>query len=117
MKTMVEKITIMFMNEPQLEILIHGGKAESRFLQDKVSMLVPVWLYPDVITLKHVNMFIESRVPSKERADIDFILKKYGVPAYNPYWLCSKSHGQKVTDYLWVKFNDEEVNYDDIRIR
>lgn len=111
------KITIMWEDIPQLEVRIQIPKISSRLLVDKPILVVPKIIYPDRITFQTFDEFLCLRLPSKYRADIDDIVKRYGLREFNPYAMCKKSHGRNMTDFLWMKFDDEEVSFNDIRLR
>lgn len=114
----MNKITVMWENTPQLEINIDENfNVTSKKLVDDVIPAVPDYIMPNNITLKRMNQFIESRAPERTRPDMPLLLKKYDIPSYNPYWFCKKSHGRSMTDFLWVKFDNEEIDFNDIRLR
>ena len=112
------KIEIFFRNDPQLEvILIDVTQVESKLLTDNPVLWIPKNIYPNNITRASFEQFLESRVPDKTRSDIDDILKTYGLRFFNPLQMCMKSHGRNMTDFLWMRFNDEKVTFDDIKLR
>ena len=52
--------------------------------------------------------FFEFRCFDRNRPDIKTILRKIGVPYYNPYLICRKMHGLVAHDNTWVRFEDEQ---------
>ena len=73
-------------------------------------------LAPDRITLETYYTFLEGRVISKEREDLDIWLERWGLIEWDPEMICTVTHGTKITDRTWLKFDDEDVKYDDVRI-
>lgn len=112
------KIEIFIRDVPQLEvILLSFDKIESKLLIDKPELWIPKDIYPDRITIKTFEEFLETRLPDKTRDDIDYILSNYGLRFFNPLQMCMKSHGRNMTDFLWMRFDDEKVTFNDIRLR
>lgn len=112
------KIEILFRDDPQLEVmLLSWNEAKSKLLTPEPLIWVPRNIYPDRITRNTFEAFLETRLPDKTREDIDIILKKYGLRYFNPLQMCMKSHGRNMTDFLWMRFNDEKVTFDDIKLR
>lgn len=111
------KFTIMWMDTPQMNVYLDGVNIKSEILVEKPVVWVPLNIYPDKITHHTFNRFLESRVPDKRRADIDLILKRYDIPFFNPIWMIQKSYGRNMNDFLWIKIDDKEVSFNDIRLR
>jgi len=78
---------------------------------------IPNSLYPERITWKNLMSWMETRVVPRTRIGIEELLPKYGVKEYNPYAMCKKSHGISMADFIWIRFNDEDIKYADIKIR
>ena len=74
-------------------------------------------LLPDKISIKNFENFLESRCPNKSREDLDYILKWLKLRSYNPYWICRKTHAVSMSDFIWIKYEDEDITYDDVRLR
>ena len=111
------KLVIMWYDDPLIEITFDKGIISSKLLRDNIVPHIPKNIYPDNITIKSFERFLESRVPSKNRFDIDKVIERYGLTEFNPLLMCKKSHGRKVTDPIWVKFDGESYTYDDIKLR
>ena len=74
-------------------------------------------LFPENISFKNFNDFLESRCLDKRRKDMDYWLKYYDIPSYNPFWICKKTHGVIPTDFIWMKFDDEKLVFSDVKFR
>lgn len=79
---------------------------------------IPRTMYPDRITWKNVMNWMETRTVPRTRFGIEELLtEKFGLKEYNAYAMCKKSHAISMSDYLWIRFKDEDIEYDDIKIR
>ncbi|UMZ73017.1 hypothetical protein [Natranaerofaba carboxydovora] len=67
--------------------------------------------------LKVVNNFLKSRCFPKERFNCHQLLEDLGLKTYSPLAIVEKTHGLQFDDYLWIRFNGEDLKYDDIKIR
>ncbi len=64
-----------------------------------------------------VKSFLESRCPPRERMDIKDLLKNWGLDVYDPLSIVQQTYGRMFCDYLWIKFDNDPVQYSDIKIR
>lgn len=104
-------------NNPILDVKYDLTKAESKWLGEK-HIKIPRGMFPENITVKNISAFCESRQPPRTRVDIDRILReKYDMREYLPMQMCKKSHGITMSDFLWMKFDDEDIMYEDVRVR
>lgn len=69
------------------------------------------------VSFPEVMKFLERRTVPRTRFDIEDILKRYGIKEYNPLAMCRKSHGRSMGDYVWIKFDDENTCFEDVRLR
>lgn len=104
-------------DNPILDVKYDLTKAESKWLGEK-HIKIPRGMFPENITVKNISAFCESRQPPRTRVDIDRILReKYDMREYLPMQMCKKSHGITMSDFLWMKFDDEDIMYADVRVR
>ena len=104
-------------DNPILDVKYDLTTAESKWLGEK-HIKIPRGMFPENITVKSISAFCESRQPPRTRVDIDRILReKYDMREYLPMQMCKKSHGITMEDFLWMKFDNEDITYDDIRVR
>ena len=108
---------IMNKDNPILDVKYDLTTAESKWLGEK-HIKIPRGMFPENITVKSISAFCESRQPPRTRVDIDRILReKYDMREYLPMQVCKKSHGITMADFLWMKFDDEDIRYEDVRVR
>lgn len=115
-----QKAVIMWKDYPQVEVTWIPGVCNSECitpLTDNFALKVPVKLRDSNGTFQDFLNFLESRCAPRTRDGIEDILKWYGIKFYDPMAMCQKSHGRTMTDFLWVKFNDEDVTWDQIKLR
>ena len=108
---------IMNKDNPIWDVKYDSTTAESKWLGEK-HIKIPRGMFPENITVKNISAFCESRQPPRTRVDIDRILReKYELMDYLPMQMCKKSHGITMEDFLWMKFDNEDITYDDVRVR
>ena len=108
---------IMNKDNPILDVKYDLTTAESKWLGEK-HIKIPRNMYPDEISIDAIYEFCESRQPPRTRVDIYRILReKYELMDYLPMQMCEKSHGITMEDFLWMKFADEDITYEDVRVR
>lgn len=62
--------------------------------------------------------FLETRTVPKTRVGIETLLRRlYKIKEYNPLWMVQKDHGVSMSDYIWVKFLGEDIEYKDVAVR
>lgn len=61
--------------------------------------------------------FLEGRCYEDSRADLQVILNQAKMTSNNPYEWVRVSHGVTYEDYFWIRFDDEEITWDDVKIR
>lgn len=111
------KVEVMWYDEPQLIIRYTLFDIESELCVPKPIILIPKAIYPDRITYENYAKFLEERLPDKTRDDMPEILRRYGLRDFMPVKMCRKSHGRNMTDFLWLRFDDEPLCFNDIRLR
>lgn len=105
----------MFMHVSWIAGVANSIKFEP--LTNNLCILIPKKFLKPEANFQDLLDFMESRVAPRTRYDIDDILKRYDLCDYQPYAMCRKSHGRKMTDYIWLKFDDEDITYADIKLR
>lgn len=61
--------------------------------------------------------FLESRCPPRDRTNIKHLLDNWGLIEYDPLAITRITHGLMFADYLWIRFDNEEITYDQIKVR
>lgn len=60
---------------------------------------------------------LEGRCFPRNRENIDELLKRLGIKHYHPLDIIRKTHGLMRNDYVWIRFEGENLTYDDVKIR
>ena len=60
--------------------------------------------------------FLEERCFPKERANCKEVLKLIGLDYYDPYAIVHKTHGVMCHDNFWIKFEGENITYEETRV-
>ena len=95
------KVEVMWYDAVQMVIKYRLLDISSEICVDNPIILIPKSLYPDRITYENFDKF----------------LRAFGIREFQPVAMCKKSHGRNMTDFLWLRFNDEKLTYNDIRLR
>lgn len=70
------------------------------------------------ISICDVIKFLETRCVPKTRENIEELLsKKYHLKEYSSIGICKQTHGVSNNDNIWLRFNSEELRFDDVRVR
>lgn len=70
------------------------------------------------ITLEDVYRFLESRCMPKGRKDqMQEYLISLRLEEYNPWEIVKKTHGVMWEDFLWLRFPEENLTWEDVKIR
>lgn len=115
-------IIIMNKDVPILRVEKDRMKISSQWIGDKNSLNLSKTfiakcrkIFPENISIENFNDFLESRCIDKRRKDMDYWLRYYDIPSYNPFWICKKTHGSIPTDFIWMKFDDEKLVFSDVK--
>ena len=85
-----------------------------RFTQG-IRYLVPYAF--DNPTLEQLYDFLESRCMDKRRTQLPEYLKLLGLDEYNPYEIVKITHGTMMEDFMWLKFPNENITWEDVKLR
>ena len=69
------------------------------------------------LDMERFYRFLKSRCYEDARADLDTILKKAGFHDNNPYDWVLLTHGVTYDDFFWIKTNNEQITWNEVRIR
>ncbi|MFQ9151986.1 MAG: hypothetical protein ACLR6B_11325 [Blautia sp.] len=70
-----------------------------------------------VVTPQRVYEYFQSRTIDQARPDLKEYLARLGLTEYNSYKMVRETHGLMWDDYQWVRFPDDTVTYEEIKIR
>lgn len=68
-------------------------------------------------TLEQVYDFLESRCMDRHREQIKEYLEDLGLKEYNPYEIVKITHGAMWEDFMWLKFPDETITWEEVNLR
>ena len=69
------------------------------------------------IDSERIEAFLKSRCPDPSRKDLKELLSSYGLPSLEPLSWCRKTHGVLYDDFFWIRFPNEKITWDDVRVR
>lgn len=104
---------------PVMRVFWDAAYAESEWLSNFRHPNIFPYMHPERITVPAISKFCESRLPPRNRVNIDELLRrKYKLTAYQPIQMCKVTRGITHSDDLWLLFEGEEpVPYDSITVR
>lgn len=72
--------------------------------------------FPRSTTFESITAILKERVICEARCD-EFMLKSMGLDHYNVYDILRVTHGVDIDDFIWFKFDDEDITWEDVRVR
>lgn len=75
------------------------------------------WFIAEDWKLNEILDLLADRAIPPRRANIKEILASFGMEKYDAIELLKHTHGLSTDDYFWLKFDDEDLEYEDIKIR
>lgn len=84
---------------------------------ETVPMLLRPFCFKESYSVKDIEEFLEDRCIPRTRSNIDEWLKYNGFSHYSPLAIVRKTHGVMWEDFIWIRFEGEDLTYEDIRIR
>lgn len=67
------------------------------------------------LTMDSIDEFFRERCFEETRVDRDVLLEMLGLHNFDAEAICRKTHGMVIGDYFWVRFDDENLTFDDIK--
>ncbi len=113
---------IMYMDTPVADVIMDGNGLVSRIVKYVPdSPMQPIWgdtgnMSKSALT-NRFYVFLKSRCYEDSRADLPEILRQAGLESNNPYEWVRVSHGVTWEDFFWVKINEENLQWSDVRVR
>lgn len=113
------QFTIYNKDTPLMQVSWDTSHAKSEWLSDFKHPNIFPYIHPEKITVPAISKFCESRLPPRDRVNIDELLRqKYRLTAYQPIQMCKITRGISHSDDLWLLFEGEEkVPYANITVR
>ncbi len=107
---------IMFMDTPVIDIETNEKNIVTHWEKHVPdSPIQPFW-GENIDTLRFFH-FLKDRCYEDSRADLKDILAAHGMENNNPYEWCMKTHGVTYEDFFWIRYNEEEITWEDVRVR
>lgn len=69
------------------------------------------------IDVFRLSTILETRCWQRDCRNIDNYLKKLDIPYYDPLAIVKKTHGVSYNDFLWFRFNGENLTWKDVAPR
>lgn len=66
----------------------------------------------------YINMtgYLKTRIMCRERWTAE-MLADIGLQEYNFFEILKRTHGVDVDDFTWFRFEDEEITWNDVKVR
>ena len=108
--------TVLWKNQRTAEITI---SADRKFVDyKKYTDEIPLAPFAfDDPTVEQVFDFIKSRCMDERRVQLEEYLNDLGLNEYNPYEIVKITHGVMFEDYMWFRFPEEALSWEDVRAR
>ena len=107
---------IMFQNTHVADVYTnehHIFQKIEKFVPD--SPIQPFW--GDNMSTERFYMFMKDRCYEDSRGDLPQILASVGMTENNPYEWCKLTHGVTYEDFFWIKYEGEDIRWEDVRVR
>jgi hypothetical protein len=109
------KFEVRFQDELVAKIGIKDDKLEYAETYTDVIYKQPFIKKP--VTLKYVMSFLDKRSIPRDRTDIQGILRRLGLDHYDTIEILKNTHGVDYDDFFWIKFEGENISWNDVRVR
>lgn len=115
-ETDMYNFTVMHQNEQVARVQVSDDHRTVR-----VDKLVPDSIIQPFggndLSINRIYNFLKSRCYEDGRADLQEILCQAGLKDNNPWEWNRITHGVTWEDYLWIKFEGEEISWENVRWR
>ncbi|WP_333649028.1 hypothetical protein [Lacrimispora sp.] len=108
--------TVMHMDEPVANVTISEDKKNVE-IQKLVPDSIKQPFGGNKLNLERVYDFLKGRCYEDGRADLQEILLQAGLASNNPWEWVKITHGVTYEDMFWVRFPDEDLTWEDVRVR
>lgn len=70
-----------------------------------------------IVSLEYIERFLEDRCIPRNRQNINEVLGNLGLENYDVIEILKKTHGVSFDDFWWIKFENEGLNWKDVKVR
>lgn len=103
-------------NEKTSDVLVSADHKEVQYKR-YTNEIIKSPFYGGDITVARVYDFLESRCMDKNRKQLPEYLKELKLEEYNPWEIVKITHGTMWEDFLWLKFEGESLEWEDVKLR
>lgn len=109
------EFTIMHKNKEVEEIKVNfsSGEIEYKNIIDEI----PLKQFNKKPDLFQIFDWLEERSYPRNRTNVNELLREIGLTHYDPKEIVKKTHGVMWEDFICIKFKDEEIRWEDVRLR
>ena len=108
------KFQVLWKDKITADVEILNGKAHvTKYDDNPIRHLFP---YEETDTY-HILNILEGRCWPRNRENIDDLLKACGLDHYDVIGIIRATHGRMYNDQVWIRFEGEDLTYDDINLR
>ncbi len=106
--------TVMHEDDPVAKVTISDDRKKVQIEKIIPDSIIQPFGGTD-LSLNRVYSFLKSRCYEDGRADLQEILNQAGLKENNPWKWNQLTHGVTWEDNLWIKFEGEEINWENVR--
>lgn len=77
----------------------------------------PLHMLTGTTSINKILYFFESRCFPRYRANASELLESLDLEHYSPSQIVRKTHGIEFDDYNWIRFDGEDLTYEDVKVR
>lgn len=101
----------MYVDWPSKEVHVE------QYSKDKIVIPFPTMGDKVIVSTEKFVDYLESRCFPRTRHNADELLKMMGLSHYNPFKIVKVTHGVIFDDYVWLRFEGEDLKYEDVGLR
>jgi len=110
------KFSTYWKNEHTSDVVVSADRKTVKYIK-YVSEVPKVPYLFDNPSVEQIYDFLETRCMPKGRTQMEEYLSSLGLEEYNPWEIVKHTHAVMWEDYLWIKFPDEDVTWDEAKVR
>ena len=110
-------------NREELICIVHVDYSEqSIYIENLIPLDSPEWFCLPFgrntqPTWQDYNYYLSTRCFPSDRTNKKELLKSWGLDEYDPDKIVRKTHGVMNDDFVWLRFEDENITFDKVRMR